>query len=189
MTRRAVFVIPALLLAGCVTPPPAAVPPEEPRVTLPSREQAVERDFQARARNLVREQRWADAEVQWKLLLLLRPDQAEYRRELEATRRHIADVAAEANARAAAARKRGDLDGATTQYLRALAADRDDETAAQGVREIERERNRRAYLNRPPRSAPAVNAVKRGAPVELEPEYMQRQRAGNGGEATHAPRH
>ncbi|MGE5339049.1 MAG: hypothetical protein ACM3PU_14570 [Gemmatimonadota bacterium] len=188
MTRRSILVVAGLLVAGCATPPPVSVPREEPRIALPSREQKLERDFQARAHALMREERWADAEVQWKLLLLLRPDQVEYRHELEAARRHIVDIAAEANAHAAAARKRGDLDGATTQYLRALATDRDNEIAAQGLREIERERNRRAYLNRPPRLAPVVNAAKRSAPVELEPEYAQRQKTGNGEDASHPPR-
>ena len=174
------------LLAGCATAPPPLQAPAEPRAALPAREQTLERDYRARALALMHAQRWAEAKVQWELLLLLRPGAAEYRAQLEAAHKHIAETAADAAALAAAARKRGDLDTAAMQYLRALAADQDNTAAAQALREIERERTRRAYLNRPPRSLPGAIVGKPGAPVELEPDYMQRHRSGNGDEA--APR-
>jgi len=173
-----------MLLAGCVTPPaPIAVSPESARASLPSREQTLERDYRARAAALMKDGRWADAKVQWELLLMLRPGAMEYRAQLDFTRKRIEETATEANANAAAARKRSDLDTATTQYLRALAADQENAIAAQGLREIERDRTRRAYLNRPPRAVLGIMTGKPGAPVELESDYMQRQKPGNGDEA------
>jgi hypothetical protein len=171
----------AMLEAGCVTPAaPVAEPPEPVRTTLPAREHTLERDYRARSAALMKDGRWADAKVQWELLLLLNPGSTEYRSQLDVTRRRIDDAAAEANAHAATARRRGDLETATTQFLRALAADRENPVAIQGLREIERDRTRRAYLNRPPRSVPGVTTEKPGAPVELEHDYMQRHKPGNG---------
>lgn len=169
-------VIGAALLAGCATPPAAVAP--APAAVLPTREPTLERDYRARAAALMREQRWADAKVQLELLLLLNPA-AEYRAQLETVARSIADVSADALAQGAAARKRGDLEVATTQYLRALAADRDNAAAVQALREIERERVRRAWLNRPPRS---LLGVIMGRPAEPEPEYLQRSKPANGDE-------
>jgi len=181
VARGALLAFLALSLAGCVTAPVQESTPTEPvRPTLPSREQSLERDYRARAASLMREGRWADANVQWELLLLLRPGSADYRTQLDVARKHIADIAAEAIELASSARKRGELDAATTQYLRALAADRDNLAAAQGLRDIERERTRRAYLNRPPRAVLGILTGNPNAPVELEPDYMQRQKPGNG---------
>lgn len=184
MTARAVLgALALLLLAGCAmrAPLPVAGPTA---AALPSREQSIERDYRSRALALMREGRWADAEVQWELLLLLRPGDTESRSQLESARKSIAETAQGANALAAAARKRGDLETATTQYLRALAADHDNAVAAQGLREIERERVRRAYLRRPPRNMLGGAMGRPGTPPETEPEYVQRQKAGNGGEAS-----
>lgn len=176
----------AALLAGCATPPPPSA--VTARAALPAREPTLERDYRARAAALMQERRWADARVQFELLLLLRPGAAEYRGQLEAVQRAIADTAADANAQAVAARKRGDLEAATTHYLRALAADRDNATAAQGLREIERERVRRAYLHRPPRSVLPIIMGKPGAPAETESDYLQRAKPGNGDDTAHAVR-
>jgi hypothetical protein len=179
----------ASLLIGCVTSPGSGpAPPEPARTAMPSREQTLERDYHARATALMHEGRWADAKVQWELLLMLRPGAAEYRTQWEIARKQIADTAAAAIDHAAAARKRGDLDPATIQYLRALAADRENTTAAQGLREIERERTRRAYLNRPPRTVLGIITGNPSAPVELESDYMQRQKPGNGDNGTRPPR-
>lgn len=140
------------LAAGCATAPPVAPPIEErPAPSAPSPVQMLEGPHRARALNLMQERRWAEAAIQWELLLLLRPQSSEYRALLATTRKHIEDTAHDALGDAEQARKRGDLDAAATQYLRALNADRDNQGAANGLREIERERVRRAYLNRSPR--------------------------------------
>jgi hypothetical protein len=178
----------ASLLAACAAVPPPPSPATPEGIAARSPDERLEGDFRRRALALMQERRWAEAEVQWKLLLLLRPGTGEYAGQLEATRRAIAEVAAEANAHAAAARRRGDLDTATTQYLRALAADRDNAVAAAGLREIELERNRRAYLHRPPRSVGANGAVRTGAASAMEPEYSERHRPPSDAAASHAPR-
>lgn len=162
----------AVLLAGCAAPP-SAPPTEAPRPAPPSRETTVEQQHRARALTAMQERRWADALVQWELLLLLRPSSAEYRGQLEATRKHIDETSADALKAGAEARKRGDLDSATTQFLRAIAADRDNDTAAQALREIERERMRRSFLNRAPRGMPTPNgAATAGELAEVDQAAM-----------------
>jgi hypothetical protein len=69
-----------------------------------------------------------------------------------------------------------------------LAADRENAIATQGLREIERDRTRRTYLNRPPRAVLGVMTGKPGAPVELESDYMQPQKPANGDESARFPR-
>jgi hypothetical protein len=90
--------------------------------------------------------------VQWELLVLLRPDEPEYRERTEEVRRRIAAAAEQFMALAEQARRSGNLERATVEYLRALNVDRHNARAVQGLREIERERNRRNYLNRAPRT-------------------------------------
>jgi hypothetical protein len=144
-----------LSMAGCVTPPsaeaPSAAVPSIP--SAPPLAQVVEATYLERAETLVRERRWADALVQWELLALLRPDSQKYRDEIELARKRIAQTVAESLEAAEQARRRGNADQAAVQYLRALSADRNNLRAAQGLREIERERTRRAYLNRAPRTS------------------------------------
>ncbi len=189
MSRRgATLVVLAALLAGCATSPPPGVATGAASALLPAREQTLERDWRARAAALMHERRWADAQVQLELLLLLRPGAVEYRSQLETVHRAIVDTAADASAQAAAARRRGDLEAATVQYLRALAADRDNAAAAQGLREIERERVRRAYLNRPPRSVPSTITGRSGPLAESESDYAQRAKPGNRDDTAHAVR-
>ncbi|WP_157269376.1 tetratricopeptide repeat protein [Azohydromonas aeria] len=142
----------AVLLAGCAgvsappsDAPPVAVPALRPAV-LPA--EAFERR-QREAAALAEEQgRLADAALAWELLALLRPEVEEYRTRLEAMRRRIEAEAEQRLQRAAQARQRGDLDAAAAQYLAALAVKPDDLRAAEALRGIERERNRRLYLGR-----------------------------------------
>ncbi|NML16524.1 tetratricopeptide repeat protein [Azohydromonas caseinilytica] len=110
--------------------------------------QAFERRQREAARQAERQGRLADAALAWELLALLRPEEAEYREQLQATRRRIDTTAAERLQRAAQARQRGELDAAATQYLAALALKPDDVQAAEVLRGIERERNRRLVLGR-----------------------------------------
>ncbi|HSM78063.1 MAG TPA: hypothetical protein VLT57_10575 [Bryobacteraceae bacterium] len=143
------------LIAGCATPP-SVEPPSAAISSTPSTSplaQTLEATYRERAAAFTRDRRWADALVQWELLALLRPDFPEYRDEIEQTRKRIHQIAAESLGAAEQARRRGNLNQATTQYLRALSVDRDNARAAQGLREIERERTRRAYLNRAPRTS------------------------------------
>ena len=153
MSRRASvpLAVLAAVIAGCATPPTAPV--EAPQVETPSRTASLEELYRQRALALAGERRWADAAVQWDLLAVLRPDSKQYRSEAEAARKRGAE-AASAHVRAAEqARKRGDNEQAATLYLRALSADPGNAMAADGLKAIELERTRRAWLNRPPRIA------------------------------------
>lgn len=141
--------------AGCAVPPPAeeARAPETtaPAPQAPAMAEEAERILRERAEAHVQQRRWADALLQWEMLVLLRPDLADYRERAEATRRRIRESAEKSLALAEQARRSGNLDRATLEYLRVLSVDRHNERAAQGLRDIERERTRRNYMNRPPR--------------------------------------
>jgi tetratricopeptide (TPR) repeat protein len=140
--------------AGCAVPPPAEQPaaPEiaTPAPRAPMADEA-ERVLRERAEAHEQQRRWADALLQWEMLVLLRPDIADYRERAETTRLRIRETAEKSLALAEQARRSGNLDRALLEYLRVLSVDRDNARAAQGLRDIERERTRRTYMNRPPR--------------------------------------
>jgi tetratricopeptide (TPR) repeat protein len=155
--------LPALLLitvvlAACESippsPPPAATPAPEPAmpksVDQPTQLPALmfEQRQREQALAFARRQRLADAALTWEVLLVLRPDSSEYRERLAETRRQIDALGAERLARALPAAQRGDLDGATQQYLAILALQPTSEPAADALRALERERNRRNYLGK-----------------------------------------
>jgi tetratricopeptide (TPR) repeat protein len=156
----------AALLGGCATPSPAPAPPS--RVApLPSPQDALEAAYRERAQSAVKDRRWADAVVQWEVLSLLRPQIPEYRAQVEQTQRRIAEISAEALRAGDAARKRGELEAAQTQYLRVLAVDPDHVEAMQALREMERERVRRAYFTRAPRNVLTMPTPRNGPPQTL----------------------
>lgn len=147
----------AALLAGCVTPP-AADTPLAPVAAAPSaftsrqaHVAAIEQTHLDKARAYMRERRWADALVQWQILALLNPSAQNYPEEIEALRTRIRSMASELLNAADNARRRGNLNQATLEYLRVLNVDRDNAIAAQALRDIEKEQVRRHYLNRAPR--------------------------------------
>jgi hypothetical protein len=152
----------AAALAGCATPPPAdplrAEPSATPHASVSPTavRDAAENAHRARAEADAREGRLADALVQWEILALLRPDVQEYQDEMDRTRRQIRDRTASLLQAASDARRRGNLDQAAMNYLRVLSIDRTHAAAAESLREIERERTRRVYLNRPPRFYPPL---------------------------------
>lgn len=150
MTRGsgAALIVLAIAIAGCAaTPRPEPIEP----ATVPTQSRTLEQSYRSHATELAAQQRWAEAAVQWDLLVLLRPDSKEYRKEAEGARQHGAEAAA-AHLRAAdEARKRGGNDQAVLYYLRALSADPGNVAAANGLKAIETERVRKAWLDRPPR--------------------------------------
>lgn len=79
---------------------------------------------------------------------MLRPDVAEYRERLAETQRLIDAAVAERLPGAAQTSRRGELDAANRQYLAILALQPQNETAAEALRAIERERNKRNYLGK-----------------------------------------
>ena len=153
LRARALGVVLLGAAAGCAVPPPAEEAPPETAAPGPQASMAdeAERVLRERAEGHERQRRWADALLQWEMLALLRPETANYRERAETTRQRIREAAEKSLALAEQARRSGNLDRATLEYLRVLSVDRDNERAAQGLRSIEQERTRRSYMNRPPR--------------------------------------
>ena len=157
----------ALLLGACATPPPPPAAPAPRAAALPSPQDTLEAAYRERAQAAVKDRRWADALVQWEVLALLRPNVPEYRAQVEQTQKRIAETSTEALRAGDAARKRGDLDAAQNQYLRVLAVDPDHAEAMQALREMERDRTRRAYFNRAPRNVLTTPSQRNGPPQTL----------------------
>jgi tetratricopeptide (TPR) repeat protein len=171
----------AALISGCadIAPAPAAsppaaaapLPPDDPAPSSKAEALATfERQQREAADAAARQGRWVEAIWAWDVVLVLRP------RDAEVTRRRAQAVDAlnaalpERLARARAARSRGDLDAAARAYLDVLALAPDHATAADAMREIERERVRRYQLGQPSRAVMArrapANTTGQGATVE-----------------------
>jgi len=156
----------AAALVGCAAvPEPArdvAPPVMSAPSAAPSSAEATLGAFEQRQREAARaaaqQGHWADAAWAWDVVLALRPNDDAARKERDAAQASAASVAADRQARARAARQRGDLDGAVKLYLEALAVTPDDAAAADALREIERTRTRRGNLAGP-RSAQPVGRM------------------------------
>ena len=136
-------------LAGCASRPPPAPPPEGAQKRQPkAAPSAFEAEQRERALSATRRHALADAALAWEVLVVLRPDVTEYRERLRDTRERIEDEVSERLPRAALAARQGDLDGATRQYLEVLALQPDSEPAADALRALERERNKRNSLGK-----------------------------------------
>ena len=109
-----------------------------------------EQRLRERASTQGRQGRLAEAATSWEILTVLRPDSREYRERLDDTRRLIDTAVPERLQRGAQALKRGETDVATAHYLAALALQPDNAQAAEALRSIERERNKR-LLGKPSR--------------------------------------
>ena len=141
-------------LVGCVSTPSAVPPqgsveevPQAPDLS-PSPPSAFEQSQRERALNLMRQRRLADAALAWEVLVVLRPGVREYRDRLDETQRLIDATVAERLPRAAQLARRGELDQASREYLAVLALQPLNEAAADALRAIERERNKRYYLGK-----------------------------------------
>ena len=122
-----------------------------------------ERRQRERALAFTRKQQWSDAAIAWELLTVLRPENNEYRSRLADTQRQVEVAVAEHLPLAVKAAQRADLDVATKQYLAVLALQPGNAQAAEGLRALERERNRRNYLGKYSR-----NTLTRRAYAEAE---------------------
>jgi tetratricopeptide (TPR) repeat protein len=159
------FIASLLLLHGCASRAPASPPAvmAAARATAADPAEIYERDLLDRLAGARRMGHWADAATSLELLATLRPDSAAYRADLLDVQRLAASAAAERLQRAAQAQRRGDVAGAEQAYLAALAIDPDNGEAAQSLRALERERNRRQFLGRPSR----MTLARRDAPDAL----------------------
>ena len=149
--RAAAFGV--LVLAGCASAPSAPDLPKDDDVpTTPQRQATGADGFEQRVREsalqLGRQGQLAEAATSWEILTVLRPDHREYRDRLRETQELISQVVPDRMQRGAQALKRGELDAAAAHYLAALALAPDNPQAADALRSIERERNKRSYLGK-----------------------------------------
>jgi tetratricopeptide (TPR) repeat protein len=107
-----------------------------------------ERKQRERAQLLARQGRLGEAVLAWEVLTVLRPDATEYRDRLADLRRQLDAAVAERLQRGAQAQQRGELDAAAQQYLGVLALQPEQAQAADALRAIERERNKRNFLGK-----------------------------------------
>lgn len=147
----------AALLAGCAgtrapAPPESTpVPPPAAPTTgqdTPSAVDQFERRQRERAELAHRQGRLADARQAWEVLQVLRPGQPEIEQRLAELQRRIQAQVADRMPKAAAAHKRGELDAAAQLYLGVLALNPDHEAAAEGLRGVERDRNKRHHVGK-----------------------------------------
>lgn len=145
----------AVTMMGCGSTPPAT-PEARPKSASPapadphagSPLSAYEQRLRERASSALRQRRLADAALAWELLTVLRPSSGEYRARLAETQAQIDAAVAERLPRAALAAQRGELETATQAYLAILARQPSNEAAADALRALERERNKRAFLGK-----------------------------------------
>jgi len=164
----------ALLLAACAGVPSGGSPSGGSVGGGVARADGVA-EFEARQRDLAvsleRQGRWGEAVQAWDVLALLRP--AEYRERLGEARRQADLLATERLQRARAEMKKGDLEAAEQSYLGVLVLQPEQAEAADGLRSIERVRNKRDYLGQPSRLTLTRKQGSRVAPSEqsLELEH------------------
>lgn len=135
-------------------------------------------DFELRQREaavaLERQGRWGEAAQNWEVLTLLRP--SEYRERLAEARRQADLLATERLQRARVEFRKGDLEAAEQSYLGVLALQPEQAEATDGLRGIERLRNKRDYLGQPSRLTLTRKPGSRVAPseqsIELEHATM-----------------
>ena len=153
---RGVAVLSTTLLTACGSAPPQSQTPQgQPFDTAVRRPEsdvsvvsAFEKEQRERALGLVRQKRWGEATLAWEVLSVLRPGAVEYRERLVEARRQVDVAVTERLPRAALSAQRGDIDGASQQYLAVLALQPDNKFAAEALKALERERNKRGYLGK-----------------------------------------
>jgi hypothetical protein len=154
----------AMALGACASQSPATAPPtahappmsdDGPAPPAPPFEQ---RWYENAVQQLHHGQ-LAEAALSFEILTVLRPDDASYRNHLAQTRRLIDARVAELLRRGSQASRRGAIDVAEKHYLAVLALQPDHGGAAEALRNLERERNRRSGFSKPARMAYFLRAL------------------------------
>lgn len=174
------LLMPALLSAACSTRPPAEA--ASAASTAPARAAsspapanpigAFERRLSQQAERSEQEGDLARALLDRQALVLLRPEDQVQATRLAQLQQRIETQAAELWRQAETARQRGDQDRATELLLRTLLLQPRHVQAAQAMRQIEIERNRRGPLARPPKIEAAA-ALPRPSPRTSESRDTQ----------------
>jgi tetratricopeptide (TPR) repeat protein len=164
-----------LAIAGCASAPTTVHPGawgEAATAASPFASMAAfEASQRQSAQEFERQGRLADAAWAWEVLTVLKPDNADYRESLASVRKQIDATAAGRLQRAAQAQKHGELDTATTNYLLVLSLQPDNAQAADALRAIERDRNKRSYLGKLSR----VTLARRPSEVDRAPAASRTQ--------------
>ena len=155
----------AVVVTACAPQPPLpdAVPP--PGAIAPARsdvDRAVERHRQS-AQQQRAAGNLAAAAAEWQILTLLAPDNAEFRRELDATRAAARRGAQEKLDAGKAAQRSGQTERAIQLHVQALALDPASAEAARALRELDRQKYARIQQDRAARAKPDTMAA--GAPA------------------------
>jgi hypothetical protein len=141
----------AAALAGCGSAPPTPSPPPALPAPAPTSPDPTA-DFESRqvqaAEAASRQGRWADAVWAWDVLLTLRPGHSGYTASRQQSQAQLESALTERLSRADAARRRGEIDAAASQYLGALALAPTHSGAADALRVLERERIQRQHLGK-----------------------------------------
>jgi hypothetical protein len=110
----------AAALAGCGSAPPTPSPPPALPAPAPTSPDPTA-DFESRqvqaAEAASRQGRWADAVWAWDVLLTLRPGHSGYTASRQQSQAQLESALTERLSRADAARRRGEIDAAASQYL------------------------------------------------------------------------
>lgn len=168
--RRLTFFLGAALLAGCTAISPLWVTAPQAK---PDAHSLVAK-HQDRALTLMRDGSLAEAALQWEILILLEPDTQEYRRRLDETRTLINKATTEHLRAAEKARGEGQTKQASLAYLKALAANPLNQTAAQRLRALEQETLRTGQLARAPRIALPTNTMPHTKPPSTSEAHERR---------------
>ncbi len=152
------------LIAACAAL--AACAPLRPPSTAPAVPQPIARSpgtltyeqrLEEAARIEDRQGRWGDEAVTLELLAILRPDDASLTARRQALNDRIGVAIQDHLRRGAEANKRGQYEAAANQFLAALALSPNDPTAAEALRAIEKEKNRRLLLVKQRRAVQAAD--------------------------------
>ena len=159
--HRLMLFLGTALLAGCTTVSPlrVAVPQAKPDAN------PLVAKHQDRALTLMRDGSLAEAALQWEILALLEPDKQEYRRRLEETRALIGKATSEHLRVAEKATDQGQTEQASLAYLKVLALNPFNQTAAQRLRTLEQEKLRTGQLARAPRITMPTGTTPRAKPA------------------------
>ncbi|MCB1910158.1 MAG: hypothetical protein KDH15_22565 [Rhodocyclaceae bacterium] len=140
------LLLPAALVTACAGYPPAA--DTSPSANVRPEESLFEKRQLARARSSAQAGDHREAAIAWEILALYDPGEPRYRSEMQGARRRAVEEASRQLGNARSARAAGNELAAVRHYLLALANDPALGEAANGLRELERTRNRRYFLGR-----------------------------------------
>jgi tetratricopeptide (TPR) repeat protein len=150
MLPRGLAAAACALLAACSQAPVVEREPEDAKaeVLRGSPHAAFEKQQRDRARDLSQQGYFGEAAVVWEVLALMRPDVPEYAEGLRHARSRVESRVAQRLQQADQARKRGEAEQASQLYLQVLSDEPLNAQAADALRAIERERNKRNHLGK-----------------------------------------